>query len=58
MNAEERFITSKVTRRGFVGVSTAGVLAALAGREPQIVRAETRTDTKATGFYGRVVDLL
>jgi hypothetical protein len=41
MNAEERFIARKVTRRGFMGVGTAGALAALAGREPQIVRAET-----------------
>ena len=42
MNAEERFIASKLTRRGFMGVTTAGALAALAGREPQLVRAETK----------------
>ena len=41
MNAEETFIARKITRRGFMGVGTAGVLAALAGREPQTVRAET-----------------
>ena len=41
MNAEERFIARKITRRGFMGVGTAGALAALAGREPQMVRAET-----------------
>ena len=41
MNAEERFIARKITRRGFMGVSAAGALAALAGREPQMVRAET-----------------
>src|SRR2546428_14048317 len=39
MNAEERFISSKISRRGFAGVSAAGVLAALAGREPELVRA-------------------
>ncbi len=39
MNAHERFIASKIGRRGFMGVTTAGALAALVGREPQIVRA-------------------
>src|SRR6267143_809426 len=42
MNAEERYIASKVTRLGFMGVSAAGALAALAGSEPQLVRAETK----------------
>src|SRR5947208_9613895 len=42
MNAEERYIASKITRRGFMGVSAAGALAALAGSEPQLVRAETK----------------
>jgi uncharacterized protein (DUF1501 family) len=42
MNAEERFIASKITRRGFMGTTTAGALAALAGSEPQLVRAETK----------------
>ncbi|MEO8370597.1 MAG: DUF1501 domain-containing protein [Candidatus Solibacter sp.] len=41
MNAEEKYIASKISRRGFMGVSTAGALAALAGREPQMVRAQT-----------------
>lgn len=44
MNVEEKFIASKIARRGFMSVTTAGALAALVGREPQIVRA----DTKAT----------
>src|SRR5712671_5483689 len=49
MNAEERLIQSKICesqigrskigRRGFMGVTAAGALAALAGREPQLVRA-------------------
>jgi uncharacterized protein (DUF1501 family) len=39
MNSEERFISSKIGRRGFMGVSAAGALAALAGREPELVRA-------------------
>src|SRR6266513_2947248 len=42
MNAEEKFIASKVTRRGFMGVTTGAALAALVGREPQLVRAETK----------------
>src|SRR6266404_5914920 len=39
MNAEEKFVQSKIGRRGFMGVTAAGALAALAGREPQLVRA-------------------
>ena len=42
MNAEEKRIASKITRRGFGGVTTGGLLAALAAREPQLVRAETK----------------
>src|SRR5437660_8937771 len=42
MNAEEKFIASKVTRRGFMGVTTGAALAALVGSEPQLVRAETK----------------
>src|SRR4051812_21686654 len=41
MNAEERFIASKISRRGFMGVTTGAALAALVGVEPQLVRAET-----------------
>src|SRR3989475_12270820 len=39
MTAEERLIQSKISRRGFMGVTAAGALAALAGREPELVRA-------------------
>src|SRR6266568_462034 len=39
MNSEERLIQSKIGRRGFMGVTAAGALAALAGREPELVRA-------------------
>src|SRR5881275_2830620 len=42
MNAEERFVSSKISRRGFAGVTAAGALAALAGSEPRIARAETK----------------
>src|SRR4029077_10841277 len=41
MNAEEKSIASTLSRRGFMGmgVTAAATLAALAGREPEIVRA-------------------
>ena len=39
MNREERLISAKMTRRGFTGVSAAGILGALAGGEPEVVRA-------------------
>src|SRR5215510_5062127 len=39
MNAAERFIVSRVNRRGFIGATVAGTLAALAGREPRLARA-------------------
>src|ERR1041385_5881444 len=42
MNAEERFIASRISRRGFRGGGAAGALAALAGSEPRLARAETR----------------
>lgn len=39
MNAEERSILSRVSRRGFMGATAGATLAALAGREPRIARA-------------------
>jgi len=42
MNREERLIASKLTRRGFMGVTTAGALAALTAGEPQVARAESQ----------------
>jgi hypothetical protein len=45
MNAEERLIHSRLSRRRFTGATAAATLAALAGREPQVVRA---AETKAT----------
>ena len=39
MNAEEKLIFSRVSRRGFMGATAAATLAALAGREPRLVRA-------------------
>jgi uncharacterized protein (DUF1501 family) len=39
MNAEERSISSRVSRRGFMGATASATLAALIGREPQLVHA-------------------
>jgi uncharacterized protein (DUF1501 family) len=41
MHSEEKWIRSKISRRGFMGagVTAAATLAALTGREPEIVRA-------------------
>jgi hypothetical protein len=39
MTKEERLISSRITRRGFMGATAGATLAALAGREPQLVRA-------------------
>ena len=41
MNVEEKSIVAKLSRRGFMGmgVTAAASLAALVGREPQVVRA-------------------
>jgi hypothetical protein len=36
MTKDERFIYSRVSRRGFMGATAAATLAALAGREPQL----------------------
>jgi len=42
MNTEEKRISSLLARRDFLSVTSAGALAALLGREPQLVRAETK----------------
>jgi uncharacterized protein (DUF1501 family) len=39
MTREERTIVHRINRRSFIGATAAGTLAALAGREPQAVRA-------------------
>jgi Protein of unknown function (DUF1501) len=39
MTNEERLIYSRVSRRGFMGATAAGTLAALTGRAPEVVRA-------------------
>src|SRR5262245_34278354 len=39
MTEEERLIYSRVSRRGFMGATAGATLAALAGREPRLVRA-------------------
>lgn len=39
MNAEEKRIYSRISRRGFMGATAGATLAALAGREPQLLRA-------------------
>jgi hypothetical protein len=47
MNAEERYVSSKITRRGFMGrgVTAAASLAALTGSETGLVRGETPAAT-------------
>src|SRR5579864_210366 len=45
MNTEEKRIWSNLSRRGFIGATTGATLAALAGREPQLLHA---ADQKAT----------
>jgi hypothetical protein len=49
MSAEEKFISAKIGRRGFMatGVTAAAALAALAGREPELVRAAEPAKTSA-----------
>jgi len=39
MTLDERLISSRVNRRGFMGATAGATLAALAGREPQLLRA-------------------
>ena len=39
MTKEERYISSLISRRGFMGTTAAASLAALVGGEPQLVRA-------------------
>ena len=39
MTTEERFINTRVSRRGFMGITAGATLAALIGREPQLVHA-------------------
>src|SRR5689334_11250402 len=40
-NADERYICSQVSRRGFMGASAGAVLSALVGGEPQLARGAT-----------------
>ena len=47
LTTEERFIYSKVSRRGFMGATAGATLAALTGREP-ILRAAGREQKRAT----------
>lgn len=42
MTKDERFIYSRVSRRGFMGATAGATLAALAGREPGLAKAPTR----------------
>jgi hypothetical protein len=48
LTAEEQLIYSRVSRRGFMGATAGATLAALAGREPQPVRAAQPAQRKAT----------
>jgi hypothetical protein len=47
LNAEERHIFTRVSRRGFMGTTAAATLAALAGREPELARAAQRPKASA-----------
>ena len=48
LSAEERSIYSRVSRRTFMGATAAGTLAALAGREPSRLQAQTAARPSAT----------
>ena len=43
LSGEERVIYRQLTRRGFMGATAAGTLAALAGREPALVHGQATT---------------
>lgn len=45
MTNDERLINSRISRRGFMGTTAGAALAALVGREPQLVRAAERAAT-------------
>jgi hypothetical protein len=47
MNREEKQILSSLSRRGFIGATGAGVLSALAGREPLRAEPVKKPDAKA-----------
>ncbi len=47
LTAEERAIAGRVSRRGFMGATAAATLAALTGREPRLVQAQTRPTATA-----------
>jgi uncharacterized protein (DUF1501 family) len=47
MNAEERFIYSRLSRRQFTGATAAATLAALAGSEPQVLHAASKPQATA-----------
>ena len=48
LNAEERRIFARVSRRGFMGATATATLAALAGSEPAFAKASARQAPKAT----------
>jgi hypothetical protein len=48
LSAEERYVYSRVSRRTFMGATAAGTLAALAGREPARLQAQTAARPGAT----------
>ncbi|PYR91947.1 MAG: hypothetical protein DMF84_15300 [Acidobacteria bacterium] len=45
MTLEERFVSTQISRRGFMGATAAATLGALVGREPEIVRAAEQAAT-------------
>ena len=48
LTAEERHIYSRLSRRGFMGATAGATLAALVGREPQLLRAQANATQNAT----------
>ena len=48
MTREEKYISSRISRRGFMGTTAAASLAALIGGEPELVRAAGTAAPKAT----------
>ena len=47
MTKEEKYISSRISRRGFMGTTAAGSLAALIGGEPELVRADSTSRATA-----------
>jgi hypothetical protein len=56
MTNEERLIYARVSRRGFMGATAGATLAALAGREPTLVRASAPAFAQASARQAATAD--